>query len=326
MVDARIDGLRMVPLRDIRQSDLVDFMRTHAVSRYCDEAPFIGDAPCGYLLKRVVEDAGSADATAVAATSGDRLLGLTVLRFPEWDEEHFGFVVGRVEHLQGVDEEVLTCLVGEAVRQLEARNARMCSARLSGDALAAIHSLEAHGFRFQEQTLNPWYDLSNWDPRVHGVTRPATPEDVPQLRAIARSAFRTDRFHRDCRFDKDKADGVYDKWVLSWHDNSRPGRYSRVLEVQGRVAGLFTFEIIKPHGQHGADVASLGLCGVDPSASGVGNGFRMYCDMVDEAAKLARFAVARVSAANPPVVNLFSKLGFRLTSSGEVTMHWWSED
>jgi predicted GNAT superfamily acetyltransferase len=65
---------------------------------------------------------------------------------------------------------------------------------------------------------------------------------------------------------------------------------------------------------------------VEPSRAGGGAGFRMYCDALDEARAVARYATTTVAAANPAAINLHAKLGFRLTSSGEVTMHWWSEE
>ena len=73
-------------------------------------------------------------------------------------------------------------------------------------------------------------------------------------------------------------------------------------------------------------MARIVLNAIEPSKARRGGGFRMYCDALDEANQTARYATTTVAAANPVVINLYAKLGFRLTSSGEATMHWWSED
>ena len=85
------------------------------------------------------------------------------------------------------------------VRELDARGAAFCSARLSSDDLPALQALEVAGFRFQEHTLAPWRTLDDWDSKGFAVTRPTEEPDLPRLCDIARRAFRTDRFHRDPR-------------------------------------------------------------------------------------------------------------------------------
>lgn len=325
MIRTRRGPVTLVPLEDVSVSSLDGFLEAYGVSRYSSERPYAADRRCGYLLRRVLEDGTRDDAVSLAALREHEVVGTLVLRFPEWDAEHFGFVVGRVEHLQGADEEVLSCLAGGARQRLRARDARMCSARVSNDSVVALHSLEEVGFRYVEVTLAPWLDLSTWEMRGFGVTRAAEPGDVDRMCAIARAAFRTDRFHRDRRFSSVAADGVYEKWIRTWYEEPSDNRLSRVIMANDEVAGFFLFEVMRPNGDGGDTVTSLVLDGVDPALAGRGMGFHMYCDVVDVAKATSAYATVCVAAANPAVINLYAKLGFRLTSSGEVTMHWWPE-
>jgi ribosomal protein S18 acetylase RimI-like enzyme len=274
----------------------------------------------------IVADAARDDAVTLAILHGGDMVGVTVLRYPRWDREHFGHAVARIEHLQGTDQAVLQQLADGAAAHLAARGALMCSARLANDALGALHCLERAGFRYVELILAPWRDLSGWKPRRFGVTRPTGPEDLDRMCALARRAFRTDRFHRDLRFERAAADGVYEKWIRSWHAEQSPERQSLVLLVGDEVAGFLMFELQEPLGKASDVVARVVLNAVDPAHSGRGHGFRMYCDALDIASDVARFCTADVAAANPAVLNLYAKLGFQLTSSGDVTMHWWSQD
>ena len=298
----------------------------------CGSARHLAEPPCAAgsatscLAARITKDAGREDATTIAAFEEGVLAGLAVLRFPQWDREHFGYVVGRVEHLQGSDERVLGRVVTEAVHEFAARDARMCSARVPSDALAVVRSLEDGGFRYVELMLTPWRDLSGWEHRGFGVTRPAQPDDLPQMCAVARRAFRTDRFHRDRRFSREAADGVYDRWVRTWQVEQSHARCSRVLVLDGAVAGFFLLELLDPAGDGATAVAKVILNAVDPSRAGQGHGFRMYCDALDAASHDARYCSADVAAANPAVLNLYARLGFQLTSGGDVTMHWWRQD
>lgn len=319
-------GATLAPLGSVTAEAVARFVEVHGVARYLTERPYLSGSRCGYLISRIMGDGACDDAVALAALKDGQVVGVVVLRYPQWDREHFGYVVGRVEHLQGADEEVLQCLVDETVRQLRARGAHMCSARVSNDALAALHCLERSGFRYVELTLSPWRDLSTWEPKGFGVTRPTGAEDVDRMCAIARTAFRTDRFHRDLRIDRAAADGVYEKWIRSWHVEPSSSQYSRVLLLDDEVAGFFMFELLEPFGAAGGAVARIVLNSVQPSRAGRGSGFKMYWDALDAASEVARYAATIVAAANPAVINLYAKLGFRLTSSGEVTMHWWSDD
>jgi ribosomal protein S18 acetylase RimI-like enzyme len=318
------DDVALVPLRDDHAPGLSRFLRAHGADRSLTDHRALSDSPQQDLLGRLLGDAARHDAVAIVALRAQEVAGVVVLRFPRWDAEHFGFVVARVEHLQGSDERVLQYLTDEAVRRVHAHDARLCSARLSNDALPALHCQERAGFRYVELMLAPWRDLTTWQHKGFGVTRPMVTGDLDRVCAVARAAFRTDRFHRDRRFDRAAADGVYEKWVRSWHGKPSPSRFSRVLTVDGDVAGFFMFELTTPAAEPAGTVARIVLNGIEPSVAGRGHGYRMYCDALDAASRVARYATADVAAANPAVVNLYAKLGFHLSGSGEVTMHRWA--
>lgn len=326
MSHGQSDGLTLEKLDGVTADAVAPLIDAHGVARSLAEPPVSAGSRSRYLAGRIAGDSGRADAVTVAAYREGTLAGLVVLRFPQWDTDHFGYMVGRVEHLQGADGAVLQCLADETVRQLAGRDAHMCSARVSNDALAALHCLERVGFRYVEVMLAPWRDLSDWQRAGCGVTRPTRAGDVNRICAVARRAFRTDRFHRDPRIERAAADGVYEKWIRSWHAEESSERQSVVLLVDDEVAGFFLFEVVHPSGEAADDVVRVVLNAVDPSRAGGGHGFRMYCDALDIASDVARYCTADVAAANPAVLNLYAKLGFRLTSSGDVTMHWWSED
>ena len=318
------EPVKLIALDVVPAAGVASVVQTWGVSRLIEEPPFAVEPKHAHFLERVLQDATRDDATSVAAVDQEAVVGLSVLRFPLWDEEHFGFRLGRVEHLIARDADVAGALARRIVRSLDARGAAFCSARLSSDALPALQALEAAGFHFQEHALTPWRALHDWDVRAFAVTRPTEEADLPRLCEIARRSFATDRFHRDPGFAAAAADGLYEKWVGTWHGLPGPGRQSRVLVVDGDVAGFFMTEVIRPGGQASARVALIVLNAVDPERAGLGLGYRMYCDVLDCVRDEAEYASAVVATVNVAVVNLYAKLGFKLSTGGEVTLHRWT--
>lgn len=317
------ERLTLRPLAEVGAPRLERFVVSAGISRFLEERPYVQGQRGRYLLARIAGDASGDDALALAALSGTSVVGLAVVRYPRWDREHFGFEVARIEHLQG-SAGALASLTDSVLDDLGRRDVRLCSCRLSSEALPAIEALETRGFRFREATLTPWLDLSAWRRRRQVTTRPALPDDVEAMCAIARRAFRTDRFHRDDRIAAAAADGLYEKWVRTWHAEPRPERSSRVLLAGGAVVGFFMIELTRPLGSAGVAVAVIVLNAIDPAEAGQGFGYALYRESLDAASKQAGFASATIAAANTPVVNLYAKLGFRITTGGELTLHRWS--
>jgi ribosomal protein S18 acetylase RimI-like enzyme len=199
----------------------------------------------------------------------------------------------------------------------------MCSVRVAADDLVVVHALQDGGFHYQELALTPWLDLSRWEPRGYRVTRRVTAGDIPELCRISRAAFRTDRFHTDPRFDGNAANGVYERWIRTWHGQTGGETVDLVLVHEDRVAGFFLSRLFTPHATAGRRIAALVLGGVDPALSGKGLGTRMYCDMMDAVQQRADYASVTIAVRNSAVLNLYNKLGFRISSAGEVTLHRW---
>ncbi len=75
-------------------------------SRYMLEPPFRGDPPHAHFWHELSGTAAQEDAAAVALLNGEEVRGLCTVRTPAWDAEHFGFVLGRIEHLVAAELEV----------------------------------------------------------------------------------------------------------------------------------------------------------------------------------------------------------------------------
>ena len=314
----------LVPLSQVGAAELAACVARCAVPAAM-APPFSATPPHAFLLERVRASRAAADARAAAVIRGGEVHGLCVLRTPAWDREHFGFRVGRVEHLFAADPEAADAAAGWVSDQLAALDVRMCAARVTVEDLVVIGALERAGFTFREQMVLPWRRLDTWEHRGFGASRLTEPDDVPEMCRIARAAFRTDHFHTDPRFDGAAADGVYERWIRSWHQAPPRGARSRVLLGEGQVAGFFMYRVEGPSpALNNVRTADLVLGSVDPQHAGKGLGWRLYCDTVDDLKPQADVVHVLVVTRNAPVVNLYMKLGFRFSAGGQVTLHRWS--
>ena len=294
-----------------------------AESRYLHEPPFLGDTPGAYLGWRVAEDAQREDARAVALLDGGEVIGICVYRLPQWDLEHFGYPVGRLEHLIGRDAATLDRLVAWADGVAGRAGVVFASARLSAEDLASIHALERAGYRFQELILTPWIDLAAWQPRGESLCRWAVAADEEQLCWIARRSFRFDRFHNDPRFTPRQGDGVYEHWMRDALRGGRPTTRVVVLELNGSLAGFAhaEAELARPHGI--PDIWRGRLTAMHPDFTGRGLGIRLYHGAFDLAKPEAAYVSASFPTRNAPVIRMHQKLGSRYSSGGELTLHRW---
>ena len=315
--------LRLLPLSQLREEDLETCVARCAVPAAM-APPFTAAPAHAFLLERVRASLAGAEARAAAVLRGAEVAGLCVLRTPAWDREHFGFGVGRVEHLFAADAEAASAAAEWACAELRELGARMCSARVMTEDLVVLGALERAGFTFQEHLLLPWRRLDTWELHGFGASRLTQAEDVPEMCRIARAAFRTDHFHTDPRFDTAAADGLYERWIRSWHREPPSGARSRVLLVDGRVAGFFLYRVEESSAAlGGVRTADLVLGSVDPQHAGKGLGWLMYCDTVDDLKPRADLVHVLVVTRNAAVVNLYAKLGFRISAGGQVTLHRW---
>jgi len=331
-------GLEARAVADVDGAAVEALVAAHSLSRLQREPPFVGEPRHAHLWADVRQTMTSSDAESAAFVGPDNaesrhggVRGLCIVRTPDWDREHFGFVLGRIEYLIAADGIAATAALEWALERLSAAGASVVSARVPAEDLAVIGALEAAGFGFMEHLLTPWRAWKAWEPKHADATRFTEPEDLPILYNIARATFRTDHFHLDPRFDPAAADGVYARWIESWHADPPPGARSRVIVVDGRVSGFFMYRFTEPAGLAGhaggesktRRVTDLVLGGMAPDMAGRGQGYRMYCDVMDDAAANTEYGRVTIVTANVAVLNLYMKLGFRFSTGGEVTFHKW---
>lgn len=238
-------------------------------------------------------------------------------RLTPWDTDCFGFAVGQIDTLECLNPAADPGALRPFFQWLDQSAIRLVSCRLPYDRLAESMLLEACGFRFVETVLHPFLDLP--DPRYQDqgefVIEPATVTDIAILGVIAANAFAHGRVHADPRLGPALGDRRYSGWVSN--SLSHPSqRLLKVVNEEGSIVALFITEA-------GPDQRLYWhLTAIAPQCQGQGYGGRVWRAMVARHAREGMRSVrTTITAGNVPVLNLYSKLGFRFLPP-ETTFHW----
>lgn len=240
------------------------------------------------------------------------------LRWSEapWDEAVLGWPVWQIEAIELLRDEAAAAQDFHVFEQRRAaRGVGLVSCRLPHQSLRESMLLEARGFRFIEMVYRPerrLETLGHWEPGLT-VARAGAAE-LPELQAIAGSAFGHERFHMDPRLDSAAGDQRYRNWLSSALVHPQQELY--LLRDGGRCVAFFVIEC-----------RADGLCywhlnAIAPDLQGQGYGERCWQTMLLLARERGCTLLASsVVARNTRVINLYMKLGFRLTTPS-MTFHW----
>lgn len=246
-------------------------------------------------------------------------LRMTALLTP-WDTSSFGFAVGQIDAMECRERTVSPALVQPFFQWLDANDVRLVSCRLRYDQLIESMLLEDCGFRFVETVLHPYVDLSTY--HCEGLqdtnisVAPAETSDIATLEVIAAKAFVHGRIHMDPRLGSELGGRRYSRWVRTSLEHPSQ-RLLKITDDAGVILGLFITEACQNRSVY------WHLTAIAPEQQGRGYGQRIWRAMLarhaQEGMQLVR---TTITAGNVPVLNLYSKLGFRFLPP-ESTFHWW---
>ncbi|MCC7053577.1 MAG: hypothetical protein IT355_09930 [Gemmatimonadaceae bacterium] len=231
----------------------------------------------------------------------------TALEFREapWDQRTLGFPCLEITALRGEDPAELAALLAAFDAEAARRDAGFAYTRVAADARALRRALTEAGFYHAECSFRVAHtqvqksgEMDRWI-RRGAVLRPAGPEDHEAMESILESAFEHGRFHEDLYISRELAGLRYRRWLADL--------VAQGSEVYAYCAGD---DVIGLHVQqrHG-DVADLILTGVKTSHALMG------VPLWAEVMRLVRTQEVReartlISAANVPIVNLYSRFNF----------------
>ena len=228
-------------------------------------------------------------------------------RLLEWDSAFWGVTVGRVE-----DDRLSEATSGRLDEWVRAHSVDCVYLLLRADDSPSLAAAQETGFRLVDVRLELERGVD-----VHegvGAVRAHHEEDLPALRAIARTAYDGTRFFADPGFPDERCRDLYETWIAEscagWAD------VVLVAERGGSVAGYVTCD----RDGGGAVIRLIGVAAADRE-KGVGADL-VFGALGWAAEKGATRLTVVTQGGNVPGQRLFQRLGFRTASVG-LWLHKW---
>lgn len=189
-----------------------------------------------------------------------------ICTFLDWDTSFFARRIARLNPRR-LDAETLAAAEAWCAEQ----SIDCLYFQADSDDPSTIQLAQQHAFQLVEVRLVFERSLKDWDPETRPrasdevVIRPARPEDIPAVQAIAQNSYVDSRYYFDPHF----AESHWQAYYRTWVKNSLEGRAEMCLAAEraGQVVGYIT-------GVPSADRSEMmyELTGVDPveRRSGVG--------------------------------------------------------
>jgi len=298
--------------------------------RYAEDATLGMEGVRDLLLHNLRALLASPEAVSILLRgSSGSVEGLVTFRLSRWDSEHFGFPCAVVDSVIVVSgnasrrEEVARLLFAEYDRWTEGQEIRFTSMRLPSLDLPVVHAAEASHFRFMESwVFNTRATADEPAPSTSGgFLRLAVPADKDAMLRCSREAFAVQRFHADARFDREKADLLYRKWIDTAFAD--PDHKIAVWELDGGPRGFVAYYDLDLRNFLGRRFAMWRVVLLDSDYRGRGVGAEFFQALaVHHRREGADCIDSGVTLRNLHSLNLHNKSRFRLVST-LVTFHKW---
>ncbi len=240
---------------------------------------------------------------------------LSVVRPLPWDSQFFGIRVGRVTPYSVTED-----LLALADRWAREEGIRCLYYLADFGSPRSIRLAEEHGYRLADArvTLSRLVPAAAEPAPGDPPTRPSRGEDLPELRALAATAFTDSRFFFDDRFPRERSRELYAQWVEGLHRG--PSGRVFVVELDGRVAGFIACDRV------GVSRGVIGLIAVREGYQGrrvgsalVGRALKWFAEQDLPVAQVV------TQGRNAGAQRLYQKCGFR-TESVRLWYHKWFDE
>jgi len=232
--------------------------------------------------------------------------------FLDWDTGFFGFRVGRV-NVSRLNHEC----VAEILLWCHEQKVKCLYFLADCGSRDTIKLAEENGFYLVDVQVMFEFFFNKGDcQKETPLTHLALPEDLPCLKAIAKTAYHDTRFYYDGHFSDELCSQLYEVWI----EKSMSGYADAVLVVgaPGKPEGYISCRLNKVQKR-----GKIGLVGVSEAARGRGLGKALIRSAVDWFYSQGMESVEVVTQGrNLPAQRLYQRCGF-ITGGLKLWYHRW---
>lgn len=302
---------------------------TYSYGRYCEDRSLSLNVSRRYLRDHLRQLLRQESINWITVEAKGQTRGMLLFRLSEWDTDHFGFNVAIIEAVL-VDEidyeravNTTTALLSEFETWRRASDISFISVKLPALALPIIHGFEKCGFNYIESWVFNKYDLDKID-RLGQTTRTlrlAQADDCERMLAYAQGAFATHRFHADAHISLERAEALYEKWIVTAFND--PKQKILTLDVEDRPAAFMIYYPNDLRSYFGIQFAQWKMAVLDPNNRGQGVGTDFFIALAHHHRQEGLDVIdSGLTVRNLASLNLHNKLNFKVVST-LVTFHKW---
>lgn len=278
------------------------------------------------LLKSRIELLSADPNTKIYSNIGAQAAFLFTVETPKWDEDHFGFKLGKINNpfLSGrIIPTKIKEIISSIIHNAKSSKMRVLIARVNGDNLALIHAMEELGFKYYETIIWPVTDLGSLTLQINGVTYfDKEINKIEELAYIAKNyQYQRGHYHCDINFTKTAVNEMYAKWVISAVLSNKK---VAIIKERNKVLGYFVCEIDENlSNATGYKYGRLQSLALDGSFHGKGYGKKLFEGTLALLKKEGcKYVDSGYASKNHQSGKLHSKHNF-FSVFEEVTMHLW---
>ena len=253
---------------------------------------------------------------------GNRLLAVACWRFLPWDSQVLHYPSGSVGGLwaEGCYTEQrhrLEAVLKACIADAADHGVQFLSVRLPENAIAALHAVEAVGFRIIESFLTfgrntdgeiPFSGASDCHVRL------AQPDEMEEVAALAYRAFQSFRLRIDPQIPECRARHSRREWVRNGFKGRAEAIY--VAESENHLVG---FALLRS--KVGTEkIAEIELIAVDPAFHGRGIGKALVAASIRHYQEKTSEIHVGTQAKNLQAIGLYTRMGFSIVRS-ELSFH-----
>lgn len=311
-------------------SNLDALLAGYRYGRYLEDQTLDPSASRRLVEDKIREYLGREETDCIVAEAGPgEVQGALLFKLSPWDTEHFGIKTAIVESalVKAADYETQGAVANRLLFEFQGwcgrRQIRFVFAKISSADLPVIHAFEKNGFGFMENWIFNKYELKNLDPqsRPPFELRLIRASDLDPMLSFAKGAFTTHRFHADSHIPWDKAEALYEKWILTaYHD---PNQKILVYEDAGKPVAFMIYYPLDLRPYFNLQFAMWKMALTDPACKGRGIGKKFFISLLHYHRREGLDIVdSGVSQRNFISLNLHNALNFKIFCT-LVTFHKW---
>ena len=285
------------------------------------------------VLRSVFDYAIDPNTRAWSMRRANRLQALAGWRCLPWDSQVLGCPSGSVGGLWAEGDYAEQCqrletVLKACITDAEDHGVRFLSVRLPEDALAALHAVEAAGFRIIESFLTFGRKAASEIPPDRGSAfhiRLAQPDEMETVGSIAHRAFESFRLRVDPQIPESRARHSRREWVRNGFKGRAEAIYVAESEnhLRSESPRIVGFALLRSK----VTVQKIGeieLIAVDPAFHGRGIGKALVAEAIRHYRGRTSEIQVGTQAKNLRAIGLYTRMGFSVIRS-ELSFHRHSE-